>query len=377
MIELLPGFRITADRVRGQLEDGVSVLVTRGEVSDDRIAESIVHLMGLEHSSVFLREEIEPQGGASGVAKYIASLLDDSDSPRGFSVGGILESGLLEYRTIVADSFDLGSAKAWIDFMEEFGQLGPRIDPSRRPVFLVSLPFEVLLQFSLPRATNIMRVLDWRSVFSEADATVAAMHLIAESSGTAIERALKSSVISAIAGVDFGLAQFLGEYGIESFDEMYRLIDQHRQRNMDDYPYLSGNSLSQAEQGGYRLNDGSFARHIYAYGAASEIQKEIDRRLWHAEIKVLFPFLEAKRRKLIEENHARFSVPHLRPGGETVDNVGDLEFGDMAHQLRQRRVGYFDRTIEQVEFLRETRNRLAHFRPVSFQCLVENRQWLY
>jgi|GEM_PF-3428183 len=377
MIELLPGFRVAADRVRGQIEDGISTLIIRGEVSDDRIAEAVIGSTGLKNSCFLLREDVEDREGLSDfVTTTLVSNLGDGELRKGLSVDGILESGILEYRRIVADSFGIRSATAWIDFFAEFGRLGQRIAPALRPVFLVSLPFEVSLRGTVPLSTNIVRVLDWRSVFSEADASVAGAHLVAESPGNAIERALKSSVISAIAGVDFGLAEFLGDYGIESFDKVHRLLDQHRQLNHDAHPYLYGESFSEVERGGYRLNDGSFARHIHAYGSAAVSQKEVERRLWHAQIKVLFPFLEVRRRKLIEENRERFTIPHTRQDGRRVDYVEDFEFGDMAHQLRHRTIGSFDRTIEQIEFLRETRNNLAHFRPVSFQNLVENRRWL-
>lgn len=376
MIELLPGFRVAADRVRSQIEDGISTLIIRGEVSDDRIAETLIESAGLIQSCNLLRDEVEAHEGSLSVVTTLVSLLDESDSLKCLTVDGVLETGILEYRRIVADSFNVRSATTWIDFFEEFGRLGPGIHAACRPVFLVSLPFDVLFRGKVPQSTSIVRVLDWRSVFSEADASVAGAHLVSESPGNAIERAMKSSVISAIAGVDFGLADFLGDYGVESFDKIPQLLDRHREQNRENHPYLSDTTFSDSECGGYRLNDGSLARHIHGYGTGRTRQNEIDRRLWHAQIKVLFPFLEAKRRKIIEDNRERFSMPHIRPDGKSVAYVEDLEFGDMTYQLRHRAMGNFDRTIDQIEFLRETRNSLAHFHPVSFQYLVENRRWL-
>jgi hypothetical protein len=376
MIELLPGFRVAADRVRGQMDDGVSTLIVRGESCDDPIASSVLRLFDLESHGVFVADSINPELGAAGLIASLVSKLDVVDGHGIRSVDTLLESQILEYRIVVADVVDVHTSHVWIDLLAEFGQLGSRVEPVRRPVFLVSVPFEASMSNPARASTSIVRLQPWRSIFSEADAIVAAAHLAAESPGSAIERALKSSVISAIAGVDLSLARFLGDYNIESFDKIAQLLDKHCRDNRLFHPYMEGGPAYATLNGGFRQSDGTYARHIHTLGSDSERDAEIKRRLWHAQVRILYPFLELKRRSLLDDNRARLSIPHRRPDGKSIEAVEDLEFGDIVHQLRYRNRDSLDSTIEQLDFLRETRNSLAHFQPVTFQFLLENRRWL-
>jgi hypothetical protein len=90
------------------------------------------------------------------------------------------------------------------------------------------------------------------------------------------------------------------------------------------------------------------------------------RRIWQAEISVLYPFLEKQRLALAPRLRHYLRLPVETTYG-LVDNIYDLELGQLVHFLRGRNL---PRELwRMLNFLTDMRHALAHVRPVPVEYL--------
>jgi len=95
-------------------------------------------------------------------------------------------------------------------------------------------------------------------------------------------------------------------------------------------------------------------------------EAELRRRIWQAEVAVLYPFLEEQRLQLLPRLR-----PYLRLPVETaygpVDDIYDLELGQLVYFLRGRNL---PRELWRLlTLLTDMRHALAHLRPVPIEYL--------
>jgi hypothetical protein len=92
---------------------------------------------------------------------------------------------------------------------------------------------------------------------------------------------------------------------------------------------------------------------------------ELERRVWSAQVGVLLPFVEGRRRELLERLDGQLSGPFRFDDGLVVQDPRDLEIGQIEYQLlrRGRKVPPLVRVLKQI------RNRLAHLEVVGIDLL--------
>lgn len=376
MIELLPGFRVAADHVRRNLNDGTNVVVVRGEASDIDIGRQLVCQAGLEERAVCLTGDLDTVDSVTGVLGLLWDRFAPGDFDPTCGIHGLIESGCLAYQICFVDLHSSVATGAWLEVIAAYAGIAAIHEAIERPVFLLSIPYATCLVDSFGYSSSVLRILDWPSIVSETDASVFSQHLVVDSSGGFINRSLKANVITTVAGTDFELAEFLGDYNLESFDDLARIIVNYRGDRLSSHSYLDGDEGKSLPFSGYRRADGGIGRHILRFAVGASLEAELDNRIWQGQVQVLFPFIEAKRRHAIETHVDLLTVPHTRPDGVSVSQVSDFEFGDLIFQLRSKLALRSIRESDRLHFLRQIRNSLAHFRPVSFRELTSNRQWL-
>lgn len=96
-----------------------------------------------------------------------------------------------------------------------------------------------------------------------------------------------------------------------------------------------------------------------AWLALRNLERELRRRLWRAQLSVLFPFIEEQRITLIETHPHLLRVPFATDFG-VIAHRHDLEIGHIAHLLRQRSREAGRSIADTASWLAEARNRLAH-----------------
>lgn len=96
--------------------------------------------------------------------------------------------------------------------------------------------------------------------------------------------------------------------------------------------------------------------------AAAAPHEEVNRRIWRAQLEVLFPVLEVLRSDLARRYAARMALPAR--GGAQADFKG-MDIGPLVHQLRLLpSASPQDREV--AEAMITARNALAHCEPVTY-----------
>jgi len=115
--------------------------------------------------------------------------------------------------------------------------------------------------------------------------------------------------------------------------------------------------------GSVRLHSAALA--VQARQGKTAAGAELERRIWEAQVGVLFPFVEQARRSLVEELDKEMGGPFQLGNGQEVKDIRDLEIGQLHYILigRRRRVPLG------LELLRSIRNDLAHLQTVSAETL--------
>jgi len=97
---------------------------------------------------------------------------------------------------------------------------------------------------------------------------------------------------------------------------------------------------------------------------------EIEKRVWSAEIGVLLPIIEEKRRGFLERYATVLRVPFETPFGMITD-VRDLEIGHIDYQIASCRTAIDPDVRRLIARLRDIRNALSHLTPVPISLLQD------
>lgn len=106
-------------------------------------------------------------------------------------------------------------------------------------------------------------------------------------------------------------------------------------------------------------------------------QSTVDRDLWSAQLRVLFPLIEQFRKTIIENNARYLSrfVP-LEAPCFVIEDVHDLEIGHLAHLLGNGQFRLWNDFYSVFPSFQRARNLLAHLNPVSWQDVQIILDWM-
>jgi hypothetical protein len=178
----------------------------------------------------------------------------------------------------------------------------------------------------------------------------------------ALHRQLTLAVACELAGTDAALARALAELELRELLQPTEFLRAEAGRRGWDAARAHRRCW---EDGLLDAVDGGEVVHAAALAVCGD-DAELRRRVWRAEIRVLYPFIEELRLRLLSRLR-----PYLRLPVETtyglVDDVYDLELGQLVHFLRGRNL---PRELWRLlNVLAGMRHALAHLRPVPVEYL--------
>jgi len=132
-----------------------------------------------------------------------------------------------------------------------------------------------------------------------------------------------------------------------------------RQDLLDPFGWLSGRVGQVEASTECKLNGQGMACPLAL--CAQDHTEEVNRRIWKAQLKALFPWLEAHRQSVIDR-HRKLLQIERRTADPDQPDIAALEFGGLVRQLR-RHLGREE--LEWIECLAMIRNELAHRKVVK------------
>ena len=207
----------------------------------------------------------------------------------------------------------------------------------------------------------MLRCAPWRDRLSRIDAALHLGRLWSRNGRPPLERDLRVAVASELAGYDLEFAEKLAGSPLASLLAPHELLRQEADRRG-----WKGRMAANAWPTGRSDKwDGRQFEHPASVVAAAE-RDEIDRRIWRAELGVVFPALEERRIEIVRKMRHFLRPMHTEFG--YVERIEDLEIGAILHQVRTSKQG---REWEsRLENMNELRRALAHLEPVKAANLV-------
>lgn len=93
-----------------------------------------------------------------------------------------------------------------------------------------------------------------------------------------------------------------------------------------------------------------------------DLYEDLERRIWKAQVKTVFPVIEDRRQAYIERCYDALRAMNLVPE--------EVEIGALSHKAAIGELRFPSADVEDIRLLKEARNHLAHIREVPFP-LVE------
>jgi hypothetical protein len=164
------------------------------------------------------------------------------------------------------------------------------------------------------------------------------------------------AVATELAGTDPILAAILAKLDLQTLLAPLSLLGDHARRQ--------GFNVAVAARI-EEVFDGE-RRRPSALAALAGDHAEIERRIWRAQVGILYPFIEVRRLDLVPRVRSLLDLPVETTYGR-VSDPRELEVGQLVHFLRGRRV---PRELWQLlNHLKDMRHALAHLKPVPVAAL--------
>lgn len=119
---------------------------------------------------------------------------------------------------------------------------------------------------------------------------------------------------------------------------------------------------------------GTFTGGNLAHSAMAALrgdQREINRRLWKAQIAVIFPYIEERRAYWVEKTRHLLRPPFQTGPDSKVNSAEDLEIGQLLYFIRARGQENAFGSLREVIWLKEARHKLAHLEVLD-AAFLEN-----
>jgi len=279
----------------------------------------------------------------------IAELVQDAGF-RGRTVGAVLDGT----RPI----------KQWMEFLSAYERECRLIDMLDRTVLL--LVTDGVSPRLLPSSETHLRVHAYEGYARPHDCYMYAWVLLGAEEKQAWRTELKIALCAQLAKWDPRLCEVFSDLDIRSILEpgssVAVLPDAEDANAIVDPDDGWARGILQRCDGQVVYHSGWIARNITS--------QEFQRRLWAAQVQVIFPLIEQVRRQAIDRYGKRFRLPVLVGEGVYVDDPYELEIA-MVRRIVSRLDGVPRAVKCRLDQAWEFRNALAHIEPLTVQQLQE------
>lgn len=269
-------------------------------------------------------------------------------------------------RVIVLDGMNAKTWELWRPFLERYAEAATSVEAWRRTLFLVSLSGKTCLK--TPRKSVLLKSHRWDGYITPLDMQMYAAYLIRNRTFRNLERKLMYALLARLSGWDPTLLDALADSSVSELCSPETLLNTFAARR----GWNSGVSDNREEAWARGMLQ-RFDEEDVLHGCLldeSRAENSVEYRLWHAQTEVLLPVVERERHRIVARRRGKLEVPYEAPAG-IIDDVRDLELSHILAQMNQYRDRFREPDRELVRMLRDIRNELAHFEPVSANLLSQ------
>lgn len=277
------------------------------------------------------------------------------------SVARLMESDSCRDLVLWIEGVDRGRWGEWIEFLADYDRHA-RNARAGHLLMCVDLGGE-RAACELPGLAGVAGC-SWIRVVDRHDAALFAAGLARGGGESGLLDGVRVALCTELGGTDGDLATRLVTADLETLVEpVLYLQDIGRTRGVTGLGTGRGNwQCGEWEywDGGWRVNS--------CVAAVDGQAREIVRRVWKAEVGVVFPFIEEQRVEMVEVFRPLVRLP-VDTGYGVIEEAADLEIGHLRYYAR--RSGLRGAVRRRVELLADMRHALAHLEAVGAEQLRE------
>jgi len=254
-------------------------------------------------------------------------------------------------------------------FLMSFQVIMKDVEPLKRSILVIMAPHFAFLDNL--RTDSTYESLAWSNYVRLADIKFMIDFLGVQGVEHSIANSLRREVIASLCLWDSKLMRVLLCLNLESLLSPERILQVYAEEmswDKDSNPSTDELRISGIVQKVEDMNE----VHT-AYACSKNDQGVLYKRIWIAQVRILFPYIEFQRELLITKYGYAIRLSYAnRETGEMINNLEQLEIGSLAHLFRRSKSGVLPRRV--VEFtcwLKDVRNYLAHRKYVQFEFLKQ------
>ncbi|PYI51060.1 hypothetical protein [Paenibacillus flagellatus] len=242
----------------------------------------------------------------------------------------------------------------WKTFLEDYAALSRKIDAYDQTRFVVTLTGD--LTEDPPKPDMGLAIHEWRGTMDKLDMRLYCSGQIRNRPESRVKKALLVELSAHLAQWDLLLAEQLSYEELEELVEPRALLlDYARQFEWEA-------SASSWSQGSANVLEDRISIHS-AFMTLSGDHAGVRRRVWEAQLAVLFPLIEEWRLTLIDFLRPVLTVP-FQVDNRWVHDAYAMEINHVDYQIRDSAL--VDAGLKNcVKYLKIIRNRLAHLKPLT------------
>jgi len=364
----LPGPSSYVERIVGGLSDGQNsiVIIPKNETRGLRAAIQ----EKLEEIRLFTSINFDyiNQTGLPP-ARYIHEIYeDDLDSTRVLNAKSLAELDSFCGKTVWIENVDINELHIWYDFLRQYQHACQCHEAYNRGTICLLVSQGTAL--GLPTQDVALTLHFWNGVVGRVDISTYIESVNKYTDSSHFLRRLKTAIVTELALSDIKLAIDLSAYSLKVLidnpqiallgDDIYKIRTNYSTESAD----IENNMMLSI--------DGTMLKHSSVLALEGNFD-EIKRRVWAAQIAVLFPALEQARIRLLNDDVNGFLSLPFSNGYEEINELFGLELGHIWFQIKCQTVPSTLKTL--VYNLRKMRISLAHLTPVEYE-LISNPQVL-
>ena len=276
-------------------------------------------------------------------------------------------------RTFILDMKTIGNLEHWLDFLPRYAEYSRPYDVRTRSS--VILPIRKSLSGPLPDKDVLLRDHSFNGVVSKIDMHIFANQHFFASTGRDVLQELHINLCVELGLWDFSLCRRLANEALRTTCNPKDILMAYAaEMGFADLDPEDESALWHA--GAVGSFDGKRMVHS-AMLALQDDTEQLNYRVWTAQLRTLYPYVEEHRLQILKSYRSRISLPHFRPPDKTIHELSELEIGDIYANLRGKgRVdSKFHNFVKNIWMLRRD---LAHLNRVDPELLSTRKiTWTY
>jgi hypothetical protein len=255
----------------------------------------------------------------------------------------------------------------WNDFILQYEQTCRSIPLIRRTVFIIPLVGEICKEAPDEDVTLSKR--KWYGAVDSIDMLIFVNEMLRDKQMPRLLKKMAISVITNISLWDPVLARYFVDLDHEFIFKPTSVLEEYA-KEIGWVPSSADYSAYDWHSGKINSIDGERKPHSGAL-IMDENHWEINKRIWSAQVGVMFPFIEGRRQEILESLRDILKVPFKTRFGDIIEDLKYLEIGHIETQIANNSfpISYELRSF--IQRLREARNALSHLEPLDFKTLMD------